>query len=109
MRAPARLLLLGMLLIAGCARTIDVGSEPRPTFSIAVQNALAEPMIVSYTDERGQALLGTVQPGRTEYYVIAGTTSTHITVSGRNENGTVTTGPWTVRLAAGERPTVRLR
>jgi hypothetical protein len=70
---------------------------------------LAEPMIVSYGDEQGQALLGTVQPGRTEYFVIAGSSSTAVTITARNAAGTVNAGPYPITLVAGERATIRLR
>jgi hypothetical protein len=96
------------LASAGCARAVAVGSEPRPVYRIEVSNSLAEPMIVSYNDGRGDALLGTVAAGRTEQFVIATRTET-ITVHARNAAGTRTAGPFTVQLSTTSPQPVRIR
>jgi hypothetical protein len=101
-------LLLLLFLQAGCARAIEVGSDPRPTYRLSVVNELPYPMIVSYSDPRGDALLGTVPAGRTEHFVIAGTTAAGIVVTARSADGTLTRGPYTIQLIAGQAQTVRL-
>lgn len=105
-RAAAGLMLV--LALAGCARGMAVGSEPRPVHSITVQNDLAEAMIVSYTDARGDAILGTVTAGGSERFIIASPEST-VTVRARNAAGTRTAGPYTVTLTAGTAQLVHLR
>jgi hypothetical protein len=105
----AAVLLLAITLLGACARAMDVGSDPRPTYRLAVQNQLAEPMIVSYSDQRGQALLGTVAAGSTEYFTIAGPASLNVSITARNAAGTLNAGPFDVQLVAGEVRTVQLR
>lgn len=106
--AAASLLLVLAVALAGCARGMAVGSEPRPVHSITVQNELGEAMIVSYADVRGEAILGTVAAGGSERFIIASPEST-ITLRARNVAGTRTVGPYTLTLTAGTTQTVHLR
>ncbi|CAN5633835.1 hypothetical protein BH23GEM9_BH23GEM9_05860 [soil metagenome] len=108
LRRSAALLTLALLL-AGCARAMQVGSEPGPVYRLAVQNQFAEPMIVSYADSRGQGLLGTVPAGRTEHFTIANPATLSISVTARNAAGSRSAGPFAVQLVAGEAQTVLLR
>jgi hypothetical protein len=87
---------------------MHVGSEPTPVASITVENGLGEPMIVSYSDSRGEALLGTVPAGGAERFVIA-SREPSITVRARNASGNRTAGPYTVQLTPGANTPVRLR
>lgn len=107
---PRRVVATALLALAfaGCARGMAVGSEPRPVHNITVQNDLTEAMIVSYTDARGDAILGTVAPGSSERFVIASPATT-ITVRARNTAGTRVVGPYTLDLTAGPSQVVRLR
>jgi hypothetical protein len=101
-------LLLG-LAAAGCVRPVEISSEPRLSYTVVVTNDLAEPMIVSYTDARGEALLGTVGAGSTQRFDLARTAGPAITVSARNAAGSRNDGPYSVTLTAGTRSSVRLR
>lgn len=103
------LLLAACAASFACARAMDVGSDPRPVYRLTVDNRLAEPMIVSYADTRGQALLGTVPAARSEFFTIASPASATVTVTARNAAGTRTAGPYQVQLIAGETVTVQLR
>jgi hypothetical protein len=105
---PMALLLL-LLLFAGCARAMEVGSEPGPTYRLAVVNQLPVPMIVSYSEPRGDALLGTVPAGGTEHFVIAGSAAARVDVTARSAYGALSRGPYTVLLTAGQVQTVRLQ
>ncbi|HSJ23442.1 MAG TPA: hypothetical protein VK929_02080 [Longimicrobiales bacterium] len=106
-RVPAYLALT--VLLAGCVRALDVGSEPSPVYRLTVANDLAEEMIVSTSDSQGTSLLGAVPPGRAETFVVAGTRGAAISVTARNATGSRTVGPLQVTLALGETVTVRLR
>jgi hypothetical protein len=97
------------LLTTGCARAVEVGSaDPRLNYSIDVRNETTVAMIVSYNDGRGDALLGLVEPGRVERFIIASPATTGITVTGVAESGGRTSGPHAVTLGA-TRPLVVLR
>lgn len=100
---------VAFLTIAGCARTVTVGSEPGPAYDLTVTNSLAEDMIVSYDVGTGPAVLGTVRAGGSERFVIASQTATSITVTARSADGERTSGPYTVQLQAGTTPEVTLR
>ena len=58
-------------LLAACARTLAVESDPGPTDTVEVVNRTADPLIVSYDDGSGERLLGTVDANRRERYTIA--------------------------------------
>lgn len=93
----------------GCARAVAVGSaDPSLNYSIDVRNDAGVSMIVSYNDGRGDALLGTVQPGRQERFIIASPATNSITVTGTSQTGTRRSGPHAVTLGA-DRPLVVLR
>jgi hypothetical protein len=104
------LVLAVVLLSAGCARAMSVGSaDPTQTYSIAVENRTDVAMIVSYNDGRGDALLGNVAASATERFVIAGSTASTIHVTGAAVTGTRRSGPHTVALTPGQTVTVVLR
>lgn len=108
-RARIVAILIAFLTIAGCARTVTVGSDPGPAYDLTVTNSLGEDMIVSYDVGTGPAVLGTVRAGGTERFVIASETATSITVTARSGDGERTSGPYTVQLQAGTSPEVTLR
>ena len=66
-------------------------------------------MVVSYNDGRGDALLGNVAAGRTEYFVISRPSRVEVSVQGRAASGTRTSGPYTITLTTGTPTTVQLR
>lgn len=101
--------LLLAVALAACVRPIEVGSDPRPNYGIVVHNDVAEPMIVSYTDGRGDALLGTVPAGASQQFIIAAPAATRISITARNAGGTRVIGPFNVQLVSGAMQPVRLR
>jgi hypothetical protein len=109
MTATARAAALLALLLAACTRPIEVTSEPRAVFAILVHNEFAEPMIVSYDDSRGDALLGTVPANSSQRFEIGNPARNRITLQARNAAGSRRSGPHTVDLVAHTVPTVRLR
>jgi hypothetical protein len=104
-------LLLALLLLAGggCARNMEIGSEPSPTYRIVVANDLAEDMIVSSNHAGSIGILGAVPAGRSDSFVLARPTALDIQITARNAAGTRTVGPLPVRLLTAETVTVRLR
>jgi hypothetical protein len=110
-RSPASRPILPILAAAAlfACRPVAVTSDPRPTYSVDVHNETAVPMIVSYNDGRGDAVLGTVPANRTERFIIASPRTTTVTVRGTSETRTRTAGPYTVTLVAGTPQPVRLR
>ena len=103
-------LLLLCVTLGACARAIQVGSgDPAQQYRLTVENLTAVTMVVSYNDGRGDALLGNVAAGRTEYFVISRPSSTSISVQGRAASGTRTSGPYTVALTSGSPSLVQLR
>lgn len=105
----APLFALIVILLAGCVRALDVGSEPGPVYRLTVANDLTEEIIVSTGDAQGASLLGAVPAGRSETFVIAGARSAEISVTARNATGTRTVGPLPVMLSLGQTVTIRLR
>ena len=104
------LLLLTLLALTGCARGMSVGSStPADTFSINVQNMTGLTMVVTYDDGRGDAMLGTVNAGATERFIIAAPATQTVSVRGEAVSGSRRSGPYTVTLVAGTAQTVRLR
>ena len=104
------ILLFTLLFISGCSRGMSVGSStPAETFSINVQNTTGVSMVVSYDDGRGAAILGTVDAGATERFIIAAPATLTISVRGEAVSGSRRSGPYTVSLAAGTPRTVLLR
>ena len=104
------ILLFTLVFISGCSRGMAVGSStPAETFSINVQNTTGVSMVVSYDDGRGAAILGTVDAGATERFIIAAPATLTISVRGEAVSGSRRSGPHTVSLAAGTPRTVILR
>lgn len=79
-----------LALAAGCARGVAVQSEPGPAYSLEVVNTLPQPMIVSFDDGRGSRLLGTVPASGQATFLVTGPASTTITVTARDQAGTLT-------------------
>jgi hypothetical protein len=107
-RRAGALLLLALLSTA-CARPIVIGSESRAVFSVMVHNDLQEAMIVSYTDPRGEALLGSVPAGGSQRFEIANPPSADISITARNAAGSRRAGPFPVTLIAGTVQAVHIR
>ena len=96
--------------LAGCARGMSVGSStPAETFSISVQNTTGVTMVVTYDDGRGDAMLGTVNAGATERFIIAAPATQTISVRGEAVSGSRRSGPHAVTLVSGTTQTIRLR
>jgi hypothetical protein len=110
-RATTRAALLVALLTGtgGCARAMSVGSEAGPLYRITVENELAEAMIVSYNDGRGDAILGTVAARGQEHFAIGRPATTTIAVRARNTAGTRSLGPFSIELDASTARIVTLR
>jgi hypothetical protein len=106
---PAALLLATLVLAAGCTRAMMVGSDAGPLYRITVHNELAEAMIVSYNDGRGDAILGTVAARATDHFTIGRPARLDITVTARNAAGTRNLAPIAVNLSPETAQTVRLR
>lgn len=103
-------LLSSLILLSGCTRGISVGSaSPEETYSINVQNLTGVTMVVSYDDGRGDAVLGTVNSGATERFIIAAPATRTISVRGDAVTGARRSGPHSVSLIAGTPQVVRLR
>jgi hypothetical protein len=92
-----------------CARAMEIGSEPGPTYRIAVSNELSEAMIISSDHAGGDAILGSIPPGRSDTFVLARPVSTTIRLTARNSAGTRVLAPIPVHLRAGEAVPVRIR
>jgi hypothetical protein len=103
-------LVLLCLTLGACARTIEVGSgDQARQYRLTVENLTGITMVVSYNDGRGDALLGNVAAGRTEYFVISRPSSETVTVRGQAASGTRSSGPYTITLTSGAPTTVQLR
>lgn len=89
LRRSAPLLALAAVLGA-CSHAMNVETKPERTYAIAVENPMAQAMVVSYDDGTGARLLGTVDAGETERFVLAGAQSPDITVTAVSEDHTVT-------------------
>jgi len=103
--------LLLFTLQAGCAstRSVQIGSEAGPVYSIDVRNTLSEDMIVSYDDGSGDRTLGTARAGGSGRFIIASPARQTVSIMGRNAAGTRSVGPYQVQLVAGESRAVSLR
>jgi hypothetical protein len=97
-----------LIAIGACTRGVNVGTTPTPVYAVAVDNATSQELIVSYDDGSGPRALGAVAAGRMERFIIASPARTTIQITGRSSDGSVTAGPVTVELAAGETRSVRL-
>ena len=104
-----RLLLLCAVL-AGCSRAVQVGSgDASQQYRLSVENTTTVAMVVSYNDTRGDAVLGSVSPGRTEHFLIVRPASQTVTVRARAAGGGREAGPYTVMLRTGAPQQVRLQ
>ena len=110
MRPNRPVTLIAVILLAaltGCARGVDFDSDPGQTYAVNVVNTFSEPMIISFDDGNGARLLGTVEAGRSERFVVAGTAGGTISVIARDEADTRTVRR-TVTLVPGGTVEVRL-
>lgn len=78
------------IALAGCSHAMRAETNPERTYAIAVENPMAEAMVVSYDDGTGARLLGTVEAGQTERFVLAGAQSAEITVTAVSEDRATT-------------------
>ena len=99
--------LLCVAALTGCARSVALDTDPGQTYAVSVTNPMPHPMIVSFDDGSGQRLLGTVQAGGTERFVIAGSANQTVSVVAHDEAETHTVRK-TVVLQAGSTVDVRL-
>ncbi len=75
---------------AACSRAVAVESQPGIAYTVVVQNDAGQPLVVSYEDSRGSALLGTVDAGATQRFVISSPSSASVTIVGRPKDGGTT-------------------
>jgi hypothetical protein len=101
--------LLSLLMAAGCARAIEISTDPAAASAIEVTNQTGTTMIVEYQAGAARATLGAVTPGGTERFIITLPSGTAISVTARNDAGTRTSGPYSVTLHAGETQRITLR
>jgi hypothetical protein len=78
------------MVLGACSHAVHVETNPERTYAIAVENPMAEAMVVSYDDGTGSRLLGTVGAGQTERFVLAGARSSEITVTAVSEDRATT-------------------
>jgi hypothetical protein len=102
-------LLAFVLVSASCAsmRGVSVGSDTA-SYAIDVTNSTARSADVYWSTGGDPKLLGSVGPGRKEHFIIAGATSTNVSVTARDASGR-TLGPYSVVLAPGVTKAVTLR
>lgn len=98
------------ILMSGCAsmRGVSVGSDSAATYAVEVTNTMPHSMNIAWSDGGEEKALGSVPSGRAERFIVAGATSSRITLTARDANRTHTrTIP--VDLVAGttQRVTVR--
>ena len=93
--------------LVGCARSVELNTDPGESYAITVVNPRAEPMIVSFDDGSGTRLLGTVGANRSERFVVAGSGSETVSIIARDEGESFTVRR-TVVLRAGDTVEVRL-
>jgi hypothetical protein len=101
-------LLLGILSSA-CAsmRGVSVGSEAA-TYAIEVLNSTGRSAEVYWSAGGSPKLLGSVGAGRRERFIIAGATSSSVSVTAKDTSGR-TLGPYNVDLQAGVTKSLTLR
>jgi hypothetical protein len=93
--------------LTACARSVALDTDPGQTYAVTVVNTMPHPMIVSFDDGSGQRLLGTVPANGRERFVIAGSTSSTVSIVAHDEDETHTVRR-TLVLRAGETVEVRL-
>lgn len=107
MRLGRPLALLAVLVaVAGC-RAVEVGGPSPETYAVNITNARSQAMTVSFDDGTGPQLLGTVEAGRSERFVVAGARSPTVTIIATSVSGG-TTLRQTVTLQAGETVNIKL-
>ncbi len=88
-RVPSTAAALALLaVLAGCSRAVSVQSEPGPAFTMEVVNMQPDALVVSYDDGAGTRLLGTVEAGSTQRFVITSPARTTIRVTATDEDRT---------------------
>lgn len=107
-RRAAALLLMGAA-VSACARAVNVGNTPGPTYAVEVRNAFDVDMIVSYDDGGGPRVLGTVNANRTERFIIATPARTNIQLSAVDADRNQSFGPVSIELTTGETAQVVLQ
>jgi hypothetical protein len=106
-RRAATLILV--LLLAGCTRSVQIGSDPGVVYAVEIRNTLQQDMIVAYDDGGGARTLGTVRGNGSERFIITAPARQSVAITARNAAGTRSAGPYTVQLVAGDTPSVSLR
>ena len=104
------LALIALILVSSsCAsmRGVSVGSDTA-SYAIDVTNTTARSADVYWSAGGDPKLLGSVGPGRKEHFIIAGATSSNVSVTARDTSGR-TLGPYSVLLAPGVTKAVTLR
>ena len=110
MRRTRWIPLLALIVVAastGCARSVELNTDPGESYAVSVVNTLSHPMIVSFDDGSGSRLLGTVGAARTERFVIAGSANQTVSIVAHDEAQSHTIRR-TVVLQAGSTVEVRL-
>ncbi|HSH45752.1 MAG TPA: hypothetical protein VK966_07845 [Longimicrobiales bacterium] len=96
-----------LVAVAGCARSVELNTDPGQSYAVNVINTRSQPMVVSFDDGDGTRLLGTVGANRTERFVVAGSSSPTVSIVAEDEGRTFTVRR-TVVLRVGETVDVRL-
>lgn len=102
-RRAARLT-LAVLLLGACQHL----ALPEPAYRLRVENRTDRVMVVTYQDEQGTGVLGSVRAGRTGRFILSDVASSRITVSARSDDGSRTSGPYPLTLNATAAGTVVL-
>ena len=96
------ILLVLALAMTGCAsmRGVDVGTESGGTYAISVTNHRSAKVNISYLDGETFRQLGSVEPHRTERFVIPSPKTPNVTVRAISTGG-ATVGTFNVALESG--------
>lgn len=100
-------LLVALVVITGCARSVELSSEPGQTYAVEIVNPMPHAMVVSFDDGSGEQALGTVAANGRERWVVAGASARTISIIAHDEHETHTVRR-TVTLVPGETVEVRL-
>ena len=101
------LVLAAFMIVAGCARSVDLSAEPGQSYAVEVVNPMPHPMIVSFDDGAGEQTLGTVPANGRERWVVAGASGRTVSIIAHDERESHTVRR-TVTLVPGETVEVRL-
>ena len=104
---PPLLALAALIILAGCARSVDLSADPGESYAVEVVNPMPHPMIVSFDDGSGEQTLGTVAENGRERWIVAGASARTVSIIARDERETNTVRR-TVTLVPGETVEVRL-